>query len=457
MFPSEVSRKSQRPLKNHTPPVEAVKTFACKVSASFHRQTASAREKYRQMLHQLEGKFLNSSQGEAGLIFAVPNIPPNITPAELASAFNDTLTRLCNESREVQFSSTSLSPSNMDLLDSEHEEHPHAPVTPTASTLDLLLPDLSDSSTAVETQSTPQTLIDDLLCRHGLDELQAPLLPTTSQSPTVKTSGQPFKSKDPFLDVVRSPSFDGLSPYPCFTRPQAAINGAIAGPRACPSVAGNEKALLRKQAGNNLRQVSTDNLVRTSRLMPSPAKCDPLKGPKIFTNPQRHPQCLQPSPLNLHRAVLAVPVSQPMPTKTYVPSIVVSSPYVAYQPDRAPLLPVPPIASSTLMEEITNKLDKALAGINAPEGEGIPYRAASEAFTLDPPLAMLQPIIPLRASSRAGRNVSETIPAKPVSFERRLLDASRLAILAAASEAETSDLRWFHSRGWRECSGRRHR
>jgi hypothetical protein len=447
MFPSGVSRKVRRPLKNQTPPVEAVKTFACKVSASFHRQTVSAREKYRQMLHQLEGRFLNSSQGEAGLIFAVPNIPPHITPAELASAFNDTLTRLCNESREVQFSSTSLSPSNMDLLDLEHEKHPHAPVlTQTASTLDLLLPDLSDSSTAVETQLTPQALIDDLLCRHGLDELQAPLLPTTSQSPTAKTSEQPFEPKNPFLDVVRSPSFDGLSPYPRFTRPQAAINGAIVGHRACPLAAGNQKTLLRKQAGNNLRQVSTDNLVRTSQLMPLPVKRDPLKGPKTFANPQWHPQCLQPPPLNLHRAVLPVPVSQPMPTKTYVPSMVASSPYVAYQPGRAPRLPVLPITSSTLMEEITNKLDKALAGVNVPEGKGIPYRVASEAYTLDPLLAMLQPIIPLRTSPRAGRNVSETIPAKPVSFEKRLLDASRLAILAAASEAETSDLRWFHNR-----------
>ena len=450
MFPSteaEVSRKARRPLKNQAPPVEAVKTFACKVSASFHRQAVSAREKYRQMLHQLEGKFLNSSQGEAGLIFAVPNIPPHITPAELASAFNDTLTRLCNESREVQFSSTSLSPSNTDLLDLEYGKHPDAPVlTQTASTLDLLLPDLSDSSTAVETESTPQPLIDDLLCRHGLDELQAPLLPTTSQSPTVKTPEQPYEPKNPFLDVVRSPSFDGLSPYPRFIRPEAAINGATVGPMACPSAAGNEKTLLRKQAGNNLRQVSTDNLVRTSRLMPSPVKRDPLRGPKTFANLQWHPQCLQPPPLNLHRAVLPVPVSRPMPTKTYIPSMVVSSRYVAYQPGRAPLLPVLPITSSTLMEEITNKLDKALAGVNAPEGEGIPYRAASEAHTLDPLPAMLQPIIPLRTTLRAGRNVSETIPAKPVSFEKRLLDASRLAILAAASEAGTSELRWFHSR-----------
>src|SRR4051794_23086075 len=115
MFPStkvEVSRKAQRPLKNHPPPVEAVKTFACNVSASFHRQAVSAREKYRQMLNQLEGNFLNSSQGEAGLVYAVPNIPPHITPAELASAFDDTLARLCNESQEVQRSSTTLLPSD---------------------------------------------------------------------------------------------------------------------------------------------------------------------------------------------------------------------------------------------------------------------------------------------------------------------------------------------------------
>jgi hypothetical protein len=454
MFPSteaEVSWKARRPLKNQTTPVEAVKTFACKVSASFHRQTVSAREKYRQMFHQLEGKFLNSSQGEAGLIYAVPNIPPHITPAELASAFNDTLTRLCNESQEVQFSSTSLSPSNRDLLDLEHEKHPHAPVlTQTASTLDLLLPDLSDSSTAVEAQSTSQASIDDLLCRHGLDELQAPLLPTINQSPMAKTSGQPFEPQNPFLDVARSPSFDDLSPYPRFTTPQAAINGAVVGTRACASAAGNKKTLLRKQAGNNLRQVSTDNLVRTSRLMrwPSPFELDPLKGPKAFANPEWHPQCLRPRPLNLHRAVLPVPVSQPMPTKPYIPSMVASSsPYIAYQPGRAPLLPVLRTTSSTLMEEITNKLDKALAGVdNAPEAEGIPYLAESEAHMLDPLLAILQPINPLRTSSRAGRNVSETILAKPVSFKKRLLDASRSAILAAASDAETSDLRWFHSR-----------
>jgi hypothetical protein len=133
-------------------------------------------------------------------------------------------------------------------------------------------------------------------------------------------------------------SFDSLSPYPCFTRPQATINGAIVRHRACPSAAGNQKTLLRKQAGNNLRQVSTDNLVRTSQPMPSPVKGDPLKGLKTFANPQWHPQCLQPPHLNLHRAVLPVPVSQPMPTKTYIPSMVASSPYVAYQSGRAPLL-----------------------------------------------------------------------------------------------------------------------
>jgi hypothetical protein len=445
MFPSteaEVSRKARRPLKNQTPPVEAVKTFACKVSASFHRQAVSAREKYRQMLHQLEGRFLNSSQGEAGLIYAVPNIPPHITPAELASAFNDTLTRLCNESQEVQFSSTSLFPCNGDLLDLEHEKRRHAPVlTQTAPTLDLLLPDLSDSSTAVKIQSTSQALIDDLLCRHGLDELQAPLLPTISQSPMVKTSGQPSEPKSPFLDVVRSPSFDG------FTIPQPTINGAIVGPRACALAAGNKKTLLHKQTGNNLRQASTNNLVRTSQLMSPPVKRDPLKGPKAFTNSQWHPQRLRPRPPNLRRAILPVSVSQPMPTKTYIPSMVVSSPYIAYQPGRAPLLPVLPITSSTLMEEITNKLDKVLVGIDKPpEGESIPYLAASEAHTLDSLLAMLQPVIPLRTSSRAGRDFSEMIPAKPVSFKKRLLDASRSAILSAASEAETSELRWFHSR-----------
>ena len=448
MFPStepEVSRKAQRPLKNQTPPVEAVKTFACKVSASFHRQAVSAREKYRQMLHQLEGKFLNSSQGEAGLIYAVPNIPPHITPAELASAFNDTLTRLCDESREVQFSSTSLSLSNIDLLDLEHEKRPRAPVlTQTASTLDLLLPDLSDSPTVVEIQSTSQALIDDLLCRHGLDELQAPLLPTIRQSPAVKVSGRPPEPKNSFLDVVQSPSFDGLGPYPRFTIPQAAISGAIVGSRACALAGGNKKTLLHKQASSNLRQAITDDLVRTSRLIPSP---DPLKEPQAFTNPPWRPQCLQPRPLNLHGAVLPIPVSQPMPTKTYIPSMVVSSPYIAYQPGRAPLLPVLPLTSSTLMEEIMTKLDKALAGVDkAPEGKGIPYLAASEAHTLDSLLAMLQPIIPLRTSPRTGRAFPEMIPAKPVSFKKRLLDASRSAILAAASEAETSELRWFHSR-----------
>jgi hypothetical protein len=451
MFPSteaEASRKARRPLKNQTPPVEAVKTFACKVSASFHRQAVSAREKYHQKLHQLEGKFLNSSQGEAGLIYAVPNIPPHITPAELASAFNDTLTRLCNESQEVQFSSTSLFPSNNDLLDLEHEKRPQAPVpTQTASTLDLLLPDLSDSSTVVETQSTSQALIDDLLCRHGLDELQNPLLPTISQNPITETSGQPSEPKNLLLDVVRSRSFDGLSPYPRFAIPQAAINGATVGPRPCALAAGNKKTLLHKQAGNNLRQASTDNLVRISRLMPSSVERDPLKELRAFTNPQWHPQCLQPRPLNLHRAVLPVSVSQPMPARTYIPSMVVSSPYIAYQPGRAPLLPVLPITSSTLMEEITNKLDKALACVDkAPEGKGIPYLAESKTHTPDSLLAMLQPIIPPRISPQVGRDFSETIPAKPVSFKKRLLDASHSAILAAASEAETSELRWFHSR-----------
>jgi hypothetical protein len=269
MFPSAVSQKASRPLKNQTAPVEAVKAFACKISASFHRQAVAAREKYHQMLHQLEGKFLNSSQGEAGLIYAVPNIPPHITPAELASAFNDTLTRLCNESREVQFSSTSLPPSNTDLLDLEYEMHLRAPVpTQTASTPDPLQLDLSNASVVGENQSTSPALIDDLLCRHGLDELQGPLLPTTHPSPMTKTPGQPFEPKNPVLEVVRSPSFDGLSRYPRFARPQAAINAAIVRPRACASAAGNKKTVLRKRADDNLRQASADSLVRTSRLMP---------------------------------------------------------------------------------------------------------------------------------------------------------------------------------------------
>jgi hypothetical protein len=100
------------------------------------------------------------------------------------------------------------------------------------------------------------------------------------------------------------------------------------------------------------------------------------------------------------------------------------------------------------MEEIMNKLDKALAGVDTvPEGEGIPYHAASEAHPPDSLHAMLQPIIPLRTPPRASRGFFETVPARPVSFKKRLADVSRSAILAAASEAETSELRWFHNRG----------
>src|SRR5436853_2795723 len=70
---------------------EAAKTFAYNLSASVRRQTKFVKQKYLHKYRQLEERFLNSSQGPAGLIFAVPDIPAHITSTELVSALNDTL------------------------------------------------------------------------------------------------------------------------------------------------------------------------------------------------------------------------------------------------------------------------------------------------------------------------------------------------------------------------------
>jgi hypothetical protein len=58
--------------------VKAAKAFAYKISASFRRQTKFVKQKYRQKFRQLEEKFLNASQGEAGLIFAVHDTPSSV-------------------------------------------------------------------------------------------------------------------------------------------------------------------------------------------------------------------------------------------------------------------------------------------------------------------------------------------------------------------------------------------
>jgi hypothetical protein len=453
---AEVSRKPRWLLKNANPPVEAVKTFACKVSASFHRQTASAKQRFGQTFHQLETRFLNSSQGEAGLIFAVPNIPANITPAELASAFNDTLTRLCADSQEIQYSSTSLSPdssSTKDLLDFEHEQHPPTPSPPQmTSASDLLLPELSDSSTAEESHSTSQASTDDLLCRHGLNELQVPLLPTTRQYPTVKTEEEPLKPKqsplDPF-DFLSSLSFEGLSPYPLVTKARTAVQRATTESGVGVLDTGNKKALLRKPSGKNLRLASMDNFAKDSLLVSTPflAKRNPLPVPKRVAKPTSHPECLRSGPLDLHRAELPRLVSRRMPTRTCTPPRAVSSLDMAHQPSRAPLLPAPSTTSNTLMEEMTDELNKFFAAFeNRTEEEGMPDKATSEAHKPDPLLKTLRPIIPPRLSSRPARTTTETTHDSSLSFKNRLLNASRSAILAAANEAETSELRWFHCR-----------
>jgi hypothetical protein len=440
---AERSRKPRRLLKNPNPPAEAVKTFACKISASFRRQTAAARQRYRQAFHQLEAKFLNSSQGEAGLLYAVPNIPANITPTELASAFNDTLTRLCNKAQEIQFSSTSLSPDSSyerDLLDFEHETYPPTSSPPrTTSTPDLLLPELTDSSTVVESRRASPASVDDLLCRHGLDQLQVPLLPTTRKYPMANTSEEPAKAKqappDPF-DSLKTLSFQDPSPFPLVTKAQTAVKRAIVETRVGVLDTGDkrasrQRALLRKRAGNNLRQATIDN----------PAN------DRVVATPTSLPQCLRPGPLNIRGAKLPRPVAGPMPRRTYPPSTVVSSTYIAYQPGRAPLLPVTSTTADTLMEEMTNELDKVLAACRKKPGEeGILEKAASEAHKPDPVPRTLQPIAPLRLSSRTVRTGWETTPQRSLSFKDRLLDASRSAILAAANEAETSELRWFHCR-----------
>ena len=441
---AEVSWTARRLLKHQIPPVEAVKTFACKVSASLYRGTASARQKYRHAIHQLEAKFLNSSQdelGEAGLIYAVPHIPTNIDPAELVSAFNATLTRLCGASQEVQFSSTSLSPDSThtkDLLDFEHEKYPFTLRPPdSTSTPDLLLLEVSDSSTAAESHSTSHSSIDDLLCRHGLDQLlQATLIPTTRPSPTAETADQPACSKescpDP-LEYLGSLSFDGLNPYPRLTQSRAAINRAIGGTKTLD--AGDKKPILRKEASNDLRQASTDKISKPSLLKLAEARS--------------LPESLRPGPLKIRRVALARPIPRPLPIKRHMPSKVAHSPYVVYQSDRAPSLPVPTTTSDTLMDEITEELDKVIGAFDhSMEDEGNLDEAT---LTLPPPrpeplFTTTRPIVPLRTSSRPPQRLSESTAERSLSFRDRLLDASRSAILAAADEAEPSELRWFHCR-----------
>ena len=439
---TEVSRTARLVLKHQIPPVEAVKTFACKVSASLHRGTASARERYRHAIHQLEAKFLNSSQeelGDAGLIYAVPHIPAHIDPAELVSALNETLTRLCGESQQVQFSSTSLSPESThtkDLLDFEHEKYPFALSPPdSTSTPDVLLPELSDSYTAAESHSISQSSIDDLFFRHGLDEiLQAPLIPTARPSPTAKATDQPARSKESSpdsLEYLGSLSFDGLNPYPRLPKARAAINRAIGGTKT-PD-AGDKKTVLRKQASNDLRQGNSDKISKPSMLKLAEARS--------------LPESLRPGPLKIRRVALPRPTPRPLPMKRHMPSTVAHSSYVAYQPDRAPSLPVPTTTSDTLLDEITEELNKVIGAFDhSMEDEGNPDEATIPSPRPIPFFTTPRPIIPLRTSSRPAHPLSESTIGRSLTFKDRLLDASRSAILAAADEAEFSELRWFHCR-----------
>ena len=433
---AEISRKPLRILIPPNAPIEVVKLFAGKISESFHRQTTSARQKYRQTFRQLEAKFLNSSQGEAGLIFAVPNIPANITPAELASAFNETFTRLCNESQEIQFSNTSLPPDSSfgkDLLDLEYEQLPPTSNSlPTTASPESLL-EYSDSSTAVESHSTSQRSLDELLYRHSLDGfLKYPLFPTTRQAPEVKTSEEPIRREqaptDP-VDFLRTLVFRDLSPYPLVTKASAVLKRTLTRTRARVSDIGSKKTLVRKPADNNLRQASMENFAKDG----------------LVVQPTSHPQCLRPGPLHMHRAKLSRSVPRLTPTKTYTPSNEVFSPYTAYEPGRAPLLPVAYTTADTLMDEMTNELDKVLAAFDdTTNGQGMPDKTTSEAHKLDPLLLTFQPIVPLRVSSRDADATSKTAARRSLPFKDRLLEASRSAILAAAKEAETSEMRWFH-------------
>jgi hypothetical protein len=417
-------------------PVKAAKTFAYKISASFRRQTKFVRQKYRQKFRQLEEKFLNSSQGEAGLIFAVPNIPAHVAPAELASALNDTLARLCNESQGTNSSDTSLSPDSAytkDLLDFEHEEHPPTSRSPaTASNTDLLLPELYDVPAPVTSHSTSPPSIDDLLCRHGLDELlQVPLLPISRQDRTMTTE-EPHRPdpapSDPF-DFLKTLMFQDLGPYPVVMSANVAGKQTLLKTRIGFLDTNNDKVLLRKQAGNNLRQVSIEISAEDS-----PAAA-----------PTSHPQCLRPGALNIHRAERPRLVLRPAAARTYEPSQNTSSPYTAYRPGRAPLLPPLSTKTNSLMEEMANELDKVLASLDNMTGEEkIADKVILEASRPDPLPTTFQPIVPLRISSRPGSETSGTTFRAPLSFKDRLLDASRSAILAAADEAETSELRWFH-------------
>lgn len=416
--------------------MKAAKAFAYKISASFRRQTKFVKQRYRQKFRQLEEKFLNASQGEAGLIFAVPNIPAHIAPTELASALNDTLARLCNESRGTDFSDTSLSPDSSrskDLLDFEHEEHPPTSRSPaTAWNPDLLLPELSDSPASVESHATSPSPIDYLLCRHGLDELlQAPLLPISRQGRTMKTE-EPLRPEpapaDPF-EFLKTLAFQDLGPYPLVTNANAAVKRTLVRTKVSVWDTNTDKTLLRKQAGNNLRQVSMEIFAEDS----------------LGATPTPHPQCLRPGALNIHNAELSRPALRTPAARTYKPSKDVSSPYTAYQPGRAPLLPLLSTTANSLMEEMANELNKVLASLNnATEEDNIADKATLEANRPDPLPTTFQPIVPLRISSRSSRKTSGASCHVPLSFKDRLLDASRSAILTAAYEAETSELRWFH-------------
>ena len=445
---AEASRKPRRLRKRQTPtpPIEVVKTFAYKVSASFRRKTASVKERYRHALDHLETNFLNSSQGDAGLIYAVHNIPSNITAAELASAFNDTIARLCSDSQEVQISSSSLSLDSSyrkDILDDELERFPPSSrPSQTTPPHELLLPELSESFTTLDSQSTAQASIDDLLFRHGLDELlQAPLIPTTRQSPNIKAADPPLCPKQPpvdSLDFLRFLAFDDLHPYPRWTKALAPVNRAIVG----IFERDDKKIIVRKQGGNDLRKASTDN--PSQPFLPKP---HPLSEPKTVAKPKPVPQALRPGPLKIRKAAQPRQAPWPLPVKTYMPSEAPQSHarYVAYQPHRAHLLPVARRTSITLMEEMTEELDKVFGAFDSTtKGAGNQEEATSQSQRPEALFTTTPPIVPPRNPSRRPRNASETTTARPLSFKDRLLDASRSAIQAAADEAGTSELRWFH-------------
>jgi hypothetical protein len=448
-------------------PVEAAKTFAYNFSASVRRQTKFVKQKYLHKYRQLEERFLNSSQGEAGLIFAVPDIPAHITSTELVSALNDTLASLCNESRGGDFSGTSLStnpPHTTDLLDFECEEHPPTPRPPAAaSNLDLLLPGLTDSPASVKSHLASLST-DDLLCRHGLDELLlAPLLPISRQDRTSKTR-EPRRHKPAPSDAfgfLETLVFQDLSPYPLVPNTRPALKRSLVKTKASVLDTNNGNTLLRKQAGNSLRQVSTPIFAEAS----------------LVAAPIRRSRRLRRGALNMRRAKLPRPALRPTTAGRYEPSKNASSPYTAYQPGRASLLPLPPPTANSLAEEMAHELDKAVASLtnslteemaneldqavarlaeemvdeldralaslgNATEEENIADKAVL-ANRPEPLPTAFQPIAPLRISSRPGGKASGTTVSVPPPFQDRLREASRSTIKAAGHEAEISELRWF--------------